>query len=315
MISVVIGGLLIGFILTPLALGVFISYRMLRFPDLTVDGAFASGAVISARLIMLGWDPLTATMAGMAGGAVAGLLTGLLATRFGIRRLLAGILVMTALYSINLYILGKPSHAFNEEITLYTWAQQFSLWIFGPVLSIDLGASRIFPVKLVSLVFAGGTALLIVTALYLLFKTQFGLGMRAAGDNASAASAMGVNVPRMIISALVISNALAALSGAIFAQELGSAGFDLGLGMIVTGLACVIVGGALFRRSRFSMQLVATVAGTLLYRLIISLLLLAGVVSTDLRLLTAAFVLIALLLPPLLDRMLRRGLVAAKVVK
>lgn len=315
MISVIIGGLLIGFILTPLALGVFISYRMLRFPDLTVDGAFASGAVISARMILQGWDPLSATLLGMCGGAVAGLLTGLLATRFGIRRLLAGILVMTALYSVNLYILGKPSHAFNEEVTLYNWARDVAAWIFGPDPSVILLGSRIFTVKLVSLIFAGGTSVLIVAALYWLFKTQYGLAMRAAGDNPAAATAMGVNVQRMVITALALANALAALSGSIFAQELGSAGFDLGLGMIVTGLACVIVGGALFRRSRFSMQLVATVIGTLLYRLIISLLLLAGVVSTDLRLFTAVFVLIALLLPSALDRWPRRGQVPVKGVQ
>ncbi|MCZ7555113.1 MAG: ABC transporter permease [Bacteroidia bacterium] len=315
MISVIIGGLLIGFILTPLALGVFISYRMLRFPDLTVDGAFACGAVVSARMVLYGWDPLSATLLGMCGGAVAGLLTGLLATRFGIRRLLAGILVMTALYSVNLYILGKPSHAFNEEITLYNWAREVAVWFFGPEPSVILLGSRIFTVKLVSLVFAGCTSVLIVAGLYWLFKTQYGLAMRAAGDNPEAAAAMGVNVERMVIIALALANALAALSGSIFAQELGSAGFDLGLGMIVTGLACVIVGGALFRRSRFSMQLVATVIGTLLYRLIISLLLLAGVVSTDLRLFTAVFVLLALLVPSALDRWLRQGQVPVKGVQ
>ncbi len=313
MISVLIGGLLVGFILAPLALGVFISYRMLKFPDLTVDGSFAAGAVVSARLIISGWDPASATLAGMAAGAATGFLTGFIATTFNVRRLLAGILVMTAMYSINMYILGKPSHAFNAEITLYTWAQQTAISIFGPAPAITLFGARIFTVKLVSLFFAASTTALLLAAMYALFKTQIGLAMRAAGDNAAAAASLGVNVSRMVIFALVLSNALAALSGAVLAQELGSAGFDLGLGMIVTGLACVIIGGALFRKGRFSVQLIAAVAGTLIYRLIIAFLLLAGVVSTDLRLLTSAFVLMALLLPSAIERLLNRRTAAGEV--
>ncbi len=307
MMSVFIGGLLVGCILAPLALGVFISYRLLRFPDLTVDGSFAVGAVLSARLILDGWDPASATFAGMIGGALAGLLTGLLAEVFNVRKLLAGILVMTALYSINLYILGKPSHSFNDEVTLYTWAQQASVWMFGPESFIVVSGAKIFPTKLVSLLFAGSTTILLLLSLQALFRSHLGLAIRAAGDNPAAARALGVNVSTMVILSLMLSNAMAALSGALLAQELGSAGFDHGLGMIVTGLACVILGGAFFRRSRFSVQLLSTVLGTLVYRLIIAFLLLLGVVSTDLRLFTAAFVLLALLLPGLLSGMNRRA--------
>jgi putative tryptophan/tyrosine transport system permease protein len=307
MISVVIGALLVGSILAPLAFGVFISYRLLRFPDLTVDGSFALGAVLSARCIIAGWDPASATAVGMLGGAAAGMLTAVIASTFRMKKLLAGILVMTALYSINLHILGKPSHSFHDEITLYNWARTFAQALFGTDSMMTVLGIRVFPVKLASLFFAGATSLAVLAALYLFFRTHAGLALRAAGGNATAARALGVNVPVMTTLALMLSNMLAALSGAMLAQEIGTAGYSDGLGMIVTGLACVILGSSVSAHKRFSVQLLATLAGALLYRLVIALLMFAGVPAIDLRLMTAAFVLLVLALPFLITRIRGRG--------
>ncbi|MDT8322637.1 MAG: ABC transporter permease [Bacteroidota bacterium] len=297
MISVSIGALAIGFILAPLAMGVFLSYRILRFPDITVDGSFALGAVITARMIICGVDPVTATALGMLGGAVAGLVTGLLITRFGIEKLLAGILVMIGLYSVNFWILGQGSYPYNQDITLYTYASSVAQTVFGgTAMQSVLGLSH-SPVRTVVMLLSGVTAALIGWLLFWFFRTRFGLSMRAAGSNEQSVRALGANVSVRIIAALAISNALAAFSGAVWAQYYATVALDEGMGMLVVGLACVLIGEAFLRQRSFGVRLFGAVLGAAVYELIRSYIMLTGLAGNYFKLITALIVLIALLLP------------------
>jgi putative ABC transport system permease protein len=306
MISVTIGALSLGFIFFPLALGVFISYRILRFPDITVDGAFSLGAVISARMLIAGVEPITATLFGMLAGALAGLLTAVLITRFDIQKLLAGILVMTALYSVNVLILGQGSYSFNDEVTLYRYAQDAALSLFGTKGAATILGVRVFATKFMVMLFAGALALVLLTVLSLFFRTRFGLALRGAGENPSAVRAVGANVSLMIVSTLMLSNALAALSGSMFAQQLDTADTSNGIGMIVTGLACVLIGDAFFGRKSFRLRLFGALIGAVLYYIIIGWLMLTGEVENALLLFTALFVFLALVLPRWLHTLLKR---------
>lgn len=297
MISVSIGALAIGFILAPLAMGVFLSYRILRFPDITVDGSFALGAVLTARMIQEGVEPVTATLIGMLGGAFAGLLSGLLITRFGIEKLLAGILVMIALYSVNFWILGQGSYSYNYDITLYTYARSAAEAIFGgTAMQTVLGISY-SPIRTTIMLFSGGMATLIGWLLFWFFRTRFGLSMRAAGSNEQSVRALGANVPVRIIAALAVSNALAALSGAVWSQYYATAALDDGMGMLVVGLACVLIGEAFLRRRSFGVRMFGAILGAAIYELIRSYIMLTGLAGDYFKLITALIVLIALLLP------------------
>ena len=219
------GALEIGLIFSLVALGVFISFRLLRFPDLTVDGSFPLGGAVCATLIALGWDPYSATLAATAAGALAGLATGLLNVKLKIMDLLASILMMIALYSINLRIMGKPNVPLIAEPTLFTLLQPewLSDYVFRPLLLVFI----------------------VIAAKLLLdwfFTTQKGLAIRATGSNPRMARAQGVNTGGMILLGMAISNALVALAGALFAQTQGGADISMGIGTIVIGLAAVIVG-------------------------------------------------------------------------
>jgi len=297
MISVSIGALAIGFILAPMAMGVFLSYRILRFPDMTVDGSFATGAVLSAQMILMGIEPVTATLIGMLGGAAAGFLSGLLVTRFGIEKLLAGILVMIALYSINFGILGQGSYHFNEEMTLYSYARTAAESLFGGTELQEVNGVTYSPVRTVIMLLSGGMTLIIGGILFWFFRTRFGLSMRAAGSNEQSARALGANVPVRIMAALAVSNGLVALSGAVWSQYFGSAALDEGVGMLVVGLACVLIGDAFLRRRSFGARLFGAVLGAAIYELIRSYIMLTGLAGDYFKLITALIVLIALLLP------------------
>ncbi|MFA6233933.1 MAG: ABC transporter permease [Bacteroidota bacterium] len=309
MLTVIIGGLAIGFILAPLAMGVHISYRLLRFADISVDGTFALGAVLAARLIMFDVEPVTASLAALLAGSAAGACTGILITRLGIQRILAGILVMTALYSVNLYVLGKAAHAFDSEITLYSYAQSGAVALFGDTEAHTLLGMKFFPVRVVSMMHYGLLSAAICGALLLFFRTRLGLAVRGAGSSEAALRALGGNVPAFIVIALAISNGLAALSGALLSQELGMAGITDGVGMIVIGLACVMIGDAFFGRRSFAWKFAGALLGALIYRMLIALLMFAGIFSSDVKLFTAVFVIAALVLPRALQRLrsLRAG--------
>lgn len=294
--NLLLASLTIGFILSLLSAGVYISFRIFNMPDITADGSFALGAAVSAVLIVKGVNPVLATSAGFAAGCVAGLITGILHTRFKINNLLSGILVMTALYSVNLHIMGKSNVPMLYETTLMTMAEKLSTFmggkdvisVFGWDISNSDAATFLF-------------AIMIVIAVSILlnrfFRTNIGTSMRATGDNPEMIRALGVNTGNMITMGLCISNGLVALSGSLLAQYQGFADVQMGIGMIVLGLASVIIGEALVGSASIGLTLCGVIMGSLLFRLLIAIALRWGLNPTDLKLITAIFVLVALIVP------------------
>lgn len=284
-----LGALELGLIFSLVAFGVYLSFRVLRFPDLTVDGSFPLGAAVAATLIVNGINPWTATIAALLAGCCAGLVTAWLHLRLQILNLLASILTMIALYSINLRIMGRPNIALLGENTILSPLQVVSVPIY----------------ILTPLVFLG----VIIFTKYLLdlfLTSQIGLAMRATGENPRMACAQGINTSRLILLGMGLSNALVALAGALFAQSQGSADVSMGVGVIVVGLAAVIGGEAVLPPRTVLLATSACILGSLLYRLIIAFALNAdflGLKAQDLNLITAVLVAAAMVLPRL-----RRGL-------
>jgi putative ABC transport system permease protein len=295
--TLLIGALTLGFILSLLAVGVFISFRIFDFPDITADGSITLGAALAAALLVKGINPVVASAAAFAGGFVAGAVTATLATKFKINRLLAGILVMTALYSLNLHIMGKSNVALFGKPTLSTYAQRLALRLLHNQEDLNIFG---WPVR-VSDASALATAIVIVVIvgllLYMFFQTNLGAAMRATGNNSQMARALGINDESMIILGLAISNGLIALSGAFLAQYQGFADVQMGIGMIVWGLASVIIGEALVGTPQTGMAIVAAVMGSVLFRLLVAIALRLGLDPNDLKLITAGFVFLALVLP------------------
>jgi putative ABC transport system permease protein len=301
-----IGALTIGFILSLLALGVFISFRIFAFPDITADGSITLGGAVTAVLLVAHVHPVVATAAAFAAGALAGTATGLLHTRFKINGLLAGILVMTALYSVNLHVMGKSNLPLLSERTLASMAESAALSAVGSPAVRLLGwdvATRDAAV----LVLAAAAVAFIGVVLYLFFRTHLGAAMQAAGDNAQMTRAMGVNVDTMIVLGLALSNGLIALSGGLLTQYQGFADVQMGVGMVVWGLASIIIGEALVGVRDVGFVIVGAVMGSVLFRLIVALALRGGLDPNDLKLVTAVFVFIALVLPASLRRLRSLG--------
>jgi putative ABC transport system permease protein len=283
----------IGLIFGLVALGVLISFRILRFPDLTVDGSFPLGGATAATLISVGVDPFLSTLVATFAGALAGALTGWLHVRLKIMDLLASILMMIALYSINLRIMGAPNIPLITEPTVFTVLQPSSLqdFVFRPLMLLVL----VIVVKL---------------ALDWYFSTEIGLAMRATGSNPRMARSQGVATGNRILAGMAISNALCALAGALFAQSQGGADISMGIGTIVIGLAAVIVGESIMPSRRLVIATVAVIVGAVLYRLFIALALNAdfiGLKAQDLNLVTAVLVTIALVIPLLKQRLRGKG--------
>jgi len=287
-----LGALEIGLIFSLVALGVLISFRVLRFPDLTVDGSFPLGGAVAATLIATGFDPFIATGVAVLAGAGAGLLTGWLNVRLKIMDLLASILVMIALYSINLRIMGGPNVPLIMEPTI------FSITLPGVLPDY---AER--PILL---------AIVVIVAKLLIdwfFATQQGLAMRATGSNPRMARAQGVATGRSLLGGMALSNGLVALAGALFAQTQGGSDISMGVGTIVIGLAAVIVGESIMPARRFIWLTLSVILGAVLYRFFIALALnsdFIGLQAQDLNLVTAALVTVALVLPMLKSRFLGR---------
>lgn len=303
--TLLLGAWTIGLILSLLALGVFISFRVFRFPDITADGSITLGAATAAVLLMQGVPPSLATFAGFLAGMVAGALTGILHTRFKINGLLSGILVMTALYSINLRVMGRSNVPMIGARTLMSEAESAGRWISGAGAfqiagwSIDArdGSTLVLSLILVAIVAA---------VVYLFFRTNLGTAMRATGDNDQMMRALGVNVGDMIVLGLAVSNGLIAMSGALLAQYQGFADVQMGIGMVVWGLASVIIGEALVGSDRLGLVITGAVMGSVLFRLLVAIALRAGLNPNDLKLITALFVFAALVLPGLLSRLSRK---------
>ena len=279
------GAIEMGLIYGLVALGVYLSFRVLQFPDLTVDGSFPLGAAVAAILIVHQVDPWLATLAALLAGAAAGLVTAWLNLRLRILNLLASILVMIALYSINLRIMGRPNVALLGERTILTPLQDLALptYILTPLA---------FAVGLIA----------IKWLLDRFLNSELGLALRATGVNPRMAQAHGIRVQFAIFLGMALSNALVALAGALFAQAQGSADVMMGVGTIVVGLAAVIGGEALLNPRTVAWATTACILGSLLYRLAVALALNAGLFglqAQDLNLVTAVLVALALVLPRL----------------
>jgi putative ABC transport system permease protein len=296
-----IGALTIGLVLSLIALGVFISFRIFEFADITADGSLTLGGAVAAVLLVARVDPVLATAAAFAAGVVAGATTALLHTRFGINRLLSGILVMTALYSINLHVMGKSNVPLLNERTLASIAESWGRSLLGRGV-VNIGGWEVSARDLSLLAASLVVVAVVSTMLYLFFRTNLGTAMQAAGDNAQMTRALGVDVDNMIVLGLALSNGLVALSGALLTQYQGFADVQMGIGIVVWGLASLIIGEALVGVRQLGFLIVGAVMGSVLFRLLVAIALRGGLNPNDLKLITAAFVFVALVLPTVLKK-------------
>lgn len=267
-----------------MTLGVYITFRVLDFPDLTVDGSFATGGVIAAMMVSHGTPPLLAILVATLGGMLCGFVTGFLHTKLEIPGILAGILSMIALYSINIRIMGGSSNLpLLGTTTLFSMVSGVMPGVAPDIVSLIIG-----------LVFTA----VIIGLLYWLFGTEIGSAIRATGNNEYMVRALGVNTDTMKIVGLVLSNGLVGLSGALVAQSQGYGDVGMGTGTIMIGLASVIIGEVLMgHRFSFAYKLSSVVVGSVIYRVIIALVLQLGLKSSDLKLLTSLMVAVALSIP------------------
>lgn len=281
--STIQDAVILGMIFAIMSFGVFISFRILNIPDLTIDGSFTTGCAVSAVFAMQS-HPYTGILMAMLCGGIAGLVTGLLQTKCKVQSLLAGILTMTALYSVNLKILsGKPNVSLFGKDTIFT--------PFETMLKESANG-----------IVVAGILVLLMILLYLFLKTQLGMSLRATGDNEAMVRASSINSDSMKIMGIVIANALVALGGAVFAQYQGFADVSGGIGMMVIGLASIIVGEAFIRRKTMVFQFFAVVVGAIVYRFILTLALQLGIGASDLNLFSAALVALAISLPHIKKR-------------
>ena len=290
MTNLIISTIAQGLLWALLALGVFITFRILDVADLTVEGSFPMGAAISAVLITMGVNPWITVLVAGVGGMIAGAVTGWIHTKLKIPALLAGILTMIALYSVNLHIMGKANISLLRMDTVYSAIH-------------SMGISNAVALTII------GVVVTIVVGLFLFwfFGTELGTSIRATGVNPQMIRAQGVNTDTMIVLGLLLSNGFVAVSGALIAQSQGFADIGMGVGTIVIGLASVIIGEVLFAsssvvrklfgNSSFVLSLVAVVFGSIIYRIVIATVLYLGMPPNDLKLFTAILVALALSLP------------------
>ena len=295
--TLVIGAFTIGLILSLLSMGVWISFRILRYCDITVDGSITLGASVTAILLVKGWSPWTATLAATLAGAAAGCVTGILHTRFKIQELLAGILVMTALYSVNLRVMGRSNVPLLDVETLASpMARLITRYASNPdALNV---CGWLVPIQDMAMLV---TVLLVTVMAALLIRwfllTHVGTALRATGDNPQMVRAQGVNNNTMVVFGLASANGLVGMAGALLAQYQGCADVQMGIGMMVWGLASIIIGEALAGRTTPGLALCGAIMGTVLFRLLVAIALRWGLNPNDLKLVTALFVFAALVLP------------------
>ena len=279
-----------GFAWGIMAIGVYITYRILDIADLTVDGSLTTGGAVCAVCISMGMNPWLALLLAVLAGMLAGLVTGLFHTACGIPAILSGILTQLALYSLNLRIMGLGSESATRATVALSVDNQDLLLSSRYVRDLSLEN----PLILLAL-----AVIVVIGILYWFFGTEMGCSLRATGANTNMARAQGINTDFAKVLALVVSNGLVALSGALIAQYQGSATIDMGRGAIVIGLAAVIIGEVLFSKCfvNFALKLLAAVIGAIIYYVVISLVLRMGLESTDLKLLTALVVAVFLTVP------------------
>ena len=269
-----------GLLWSLLAIGVYITFRVLDIADLTVEGSFPLGAATAASCLIAGWSPIPAIIVAAFAGMVSGIVTGLLCTKLQIPALLAGILTMIALYSVNLHIMQKANIALLQVDTI------FSLY------ALD-GVSQGNMILIIGLI----TVVLLSVACYVFFGTEIGAAIRATGCNQHMIRANGINTDITIILGLLLSNGLVAVSGALVAQAQGFADVGMGVGTIVIGLASVIIGEVIFGTRSFKNCLISVILGSIVYRAVIAIVLQMGMPPNDLKLFTAILVAIALSMP------------------
>lgn len=275
-----IGAVEVGLIYGVMALGVYLTFRVLNFPDLTVDGSFTTGAATAATALLAGWSPVSATLAGFATGFLAGIVTGLLHTKGKIDGLLAGILTMIALWSVNLRIMGGANVPLLRQETAFTPLREVG--ILGTWAGVAVLAAAVIVLGLVVVWF---------------LTTNLGLSIRATGDNGPMISSFGVSTDFTKTLTLALSNGLVGMCGALIAQYSGFADISMGVGLILVGLASVILGQAILGQRRLVIAVFAVVVGAVLYRLIIFAALQVGLNPNDMKAITAILVVIALLVP------------------
>ena len=275
-----IGAVSLGLIWAVMAIAIYITYKILDIADMTVEGSITMGAAISAVCISAGMNPYLTLLFAFGGGLLAGLVTGFFHTVLKIPALLSGILTMLALYSVNLRIMGKANISLLKMETVYTPFE-------------NMGLSKNFAVIAVMAIIVG----VIIAALYWFFGTELGCTIRATGNNRKMARAQGISTRFMTIVALMLSNGLVGLAGALIAQNQSFADMSMGIGSIVIALASLIIGEVLFGKRNFFLRLLSLVFGAIVYRIIIAFVLWLGMPSNDLRLFTALTVAAALALP------------------
>lgn len=290
-----------GVIYAIMALGVYLTFRVLDFPDLTVDGSFVTGAAVAAFSIVNGVPPVLATILAALAGFLAGCVTGILHTKGKINALLSGIIMMIALYSINLRIMGQPTLSLLRESTIFKQLESF--WAATGIdsalngLLTTLGAEQVPGTwSIVFLMIVVTFVIKLMTDYYL--KTDVGLALRATGDNQKMIRSLSANTDSLIIVGVGISNALVAFSGALIAQHGGFADVGMGIGMIIIGLASVIIGEALFGTKTIAITTLAVIGGAIIYRIVVTLALRVEFLETgDMKLITALLVIAALVAP------------------
>ncbi|MHA6250574.1 ABC transporter permease [Oceanobacillus sp. CAU 1775] len=293
-----------GVIYAIMALGVYLTFRVLDFPDLTVDGSFVTGAAVAALSIINGVPPILATVLAALAGFIAGTITGLLHTKGKVNPLLAGILMMTALYSVNLRILGQPTLSMHMETTIFD--QLNAVWVTGiddflnSILSM-IGLERLPSTWGILIIMLIVTVVIKLITDYFL-KTEVGLAIRAIGDNKRMIRSLSANTDNLTTFGVGLSNALVALAGGLIAQHGGFADVGMGIGLIVIGLASVIIGEALFGTKTIARATLAVIGGAIIYRMIVTLALRVDFLDAgDMKLITAIIVIIALISPKILQ--------------
>ncbi len=281
--TIYLGALTEGFLWGIMGLGLYISFRILRFADLTSEASFTLGAAISVALMSNGMNPFLATAIAILGGVVAGFVTGFLTTVLDIPGLLSSIITMTALYSVNLRIMGKPNASFRGSETIFS--------VLSNIISDELLLDAV-----VGIVFVG----LIIMGLTYFFQTDFGQSLIAAGDNPIMAISLGIKTKKITRIALMIANGLIALSGALIAQNNGFSDVSMGTGTVVVAMASIVIGEVLFRRDlTLSKRFMSIILGAIIYRLILVFVLRLGLDPNDFKLISAIVLTVFLAFPKL----------------
>lgn len=299
LISMLISALMQGMIYAPMALGVFIAFRILNTPDLTIDGSLVFGMTI-CTVVVIGGHPILALLAGALAGALAGLITGLLQTKLEINPILSGILTMTGLYTVNYAVLGGQSNRFLQDDTGTASATVYKM--FSDWLTRTIGATEAMDANLTVLILTAVVVILITIVLAVFFQTRTGMAIRATGDNEEMVRSSSIDSDYTRILGIVIANALVASSGALLCQQQKYADLNCGIGMLVVGLASVIIGQVLFGKKSVTVGLISAVIGSILYRIVLQIAYKIDMPSYTVKLLSALIVAIALALPLLKKR-------------